>query len=65
MSSDILTEALQAIKSRREAILNVVGEVPSLSEKDARGVRRYLDSFFDKAENEDRLVRSFERRCLD
>ena len=65
VSSDILTEALQAIKARREAILDVVGEVPRLSEKDASVAVKYLDTFFDKAKNEGRLVRSFERRCLD
>ncbi|MBT8081978.1 MAG: hypothetical protein KJP08_03775 [Gammaproteobacteria bacterium] len=65
LSSDSLTAALQAIKAERDAILNVVGEIPALSEKDARGARKYFDRFFDKAKNEGRLVRSFERRCLD
>ena len=64
MSSEALADALRAIVARRDAIRDVVGEVPGLSAKDARVALRYIDKFFDQAENEHRLVRSFERRCL-
>lgn len=64
LSSGALAAALHAINARRDAILDVVGNVEALSEKDARVAFKYLDGFFDQAKDEDRLVRSFERRCL-
>jgi hypothetical protein len=65
ISSESLAWALQAIKAQRDDIRSAVSEVPGLSEKDARVVLKYLEKFFDQAENESRLLRSFERGCIE
>ena len=64
ISSDALREAMQDIKARRESILAVVNELPGLAEKDRDTTAKYVERFFEQAEDEDKLLRSFERRCL-
>ena len=55
---------MQDIKARRESILAVVNELPGLAEKDRDTTAKYVERFFEQAEDEDKLLRSFERRCL-
>lgn len=56
--------ALNAIISRREEILNVVAELPDLPQKKINATTKYLERFFKKAENKEKLVEIFARRCL-
>jgi len=56
--------ALRAVVSRREDILGVVAGLPHLSEKEIKSRTAYLDGFFKLAENEQKLLHEFERRCL-
>lgn len=60
----VLTEALRTVVSHRDAILNVVTDLPGLSEKNRKNQRRYLEKFFAIAGKEDKLLSQFERRCL-
>ncbi len=64
ISTDALKNAMSAIKARRADILDVVSQLPGLSMKDIKSKTKYLDQFFEQANNEDRIVKSFERRCL-
>jgi hypothetical protein len=59
-----LKEALVAVKARKEDILNVVRNLPVLDQKEKASRLKYLESFFARAENEDRLIESFDRKCL-
>lgn len=56
--------ALRAVVDRRAAILKVISDLPGLSEKNRKRQYRYIEDFFKAAENEDRLVKEFARRCL-
>ena len=60
-----LERALEAVVSKRQDIVALIESLPVLSDKDK--VRRigYLDQFFRAAGNEERLLRAFEKRCLD
>jgi hypothetical protein len=59
-----LAPALRQIKERKTEVLNVVRYLPGLSPKERRTSLEFLERFFDRAEDEDKLLRSFERRCL-
>jgi len=60
-----LEQALDTIVSKRAEIDAVIQSLPVLSEKDKARRMGYLDQFFRSAENRDRLLQRFERRCLD
>jgi len=64
VSTDALKNALSDIKARRVDILDVIKQLPGLSEKSLKKAEKYLDQFFAKANNVDKTARSFERRCL-
>ena len=64
ISPDALSDATSAIAERRDDILDVIRQVPGLVEKDIKTMDKYLNQFFDKANDVDKLVKSFERRCL-
>lgn len=63
-SADALRNALSAIKAQRFEILATIGRLPELAQKDVKAKTKYLDQFFDRANNEDKLVKEFERKCL-
>lgn len=59
-----VASAVRQIVVRKDALLRIAGEIPSVDEK-ARSRRvKYLDGFFAEAADEERLVARFERRCL-
>ncbi len=64
ISTDALKDALGAIKARRVDILDVIKRLPGLSQKESAATVRYLERFFDKAVDTDKIVRSFDRLCL-
>jgi len=64
ISPEAVSDAISTIAQRRDDILGVIHQVPSLDEKAIKEMQKYLDQFFDKANDGDRLVKAFERRCL-
>lgn len=60
----VLRDALRTVVRRRDQILDVIADLPGLSAKYRQKQSRYLEDFFAAAENEDKLLRGFERRCL-
>lgn len=64
ISSDALEDALGAIKARRADILGVISQLPVLSEKEINATTKYLERFFGQASDTDKMLRSFERKCL-
>ncbi|MBT8083999.1 MAG: hypothetical protein HKN35_10950 [Woeseia sp.] len=59
-----LKTALIAIKARKPEILDVVRSLPVLSQKDIAKKVKFLEGFFRVAENEDKLIKSFDNKCL-
>jgi hypothetical protein len=64
ISTDALQDALSVIKAQRAEVLDVVRELPGLSQKDIESTIKYVEQFFVRANDEDNLVQSFERNCL-
>jgi len=64
ISAEALKGALVAIKARRVDILDVIRQVPGLSQNDIEAAVKYLDKFFVLANDEDELLQSFEDRCV-
>ena len=64
MSSDDLKDAIVAVKALKDDILGVPGQVPGLPDKEVTSTSKYLDQFFDRAMDEESMVRLFERRCI-
>lgn len=62
--TDIVQAALRRVTSQREDIYNLVLSTPGLDEEDTKEAIDYLQGFFDKAANEDKLIKSFQRQCL-
>ena len=65
ISPEALKDATSTIAERRDDILGVVRQVPGLVEKDIKTMEKYMEKFFDKANDVDKLVKYFERSCLD
>ena len=63
-SRDTLQSALSKIKTRQADIIGVVREISGLSEQEQRKSIDYLNQFFARAEDEEKLLKRFERRCL-
>jgi len=61
---EYLQDALQTIRSKQADILDVLKDIPGLTAAGEETASKYLTEFFSKAENEEKLLRSFERRCL-
>lgn len=63
IDSDMLKAALQRINAHRSEILLVPQSVPGLSENNISGATKFLNGFFEQAENQEKLLRSFEKHC--
>jgi hypothetical protein len=63
--TDTLRTAIRLVKSKQEDIFNIVRSTPGLTKKDAEKALQYLAQFFDKAENEEKLLKSYEKQCID
>ena len=64
ISSEALKLGLTHIKGLRADVLDVIEEIPGLSLKDRQKTIKFLDGFFARASDEDKLLRNFERHCL-
>ena len=64
ISAEALKGALVAIKARRVDILDVIRQIPGLSQSDIETGVKYLDKFFVQANDEDKLLQLFEDRCV-
>jgi hypothetical protein len=61
---EYLREALKVIHSKRAEILNVIEHLPGLDPRNKDRASRYLEDFFEDTEDEERLLKLFEKRCL-
>ena len=62
---DTLKKALHTVVSSRQEIAALIESLPVLSDKNKSSRMSYLDQFFRAAEDEDKLLKRFENRCLD
>ena len=61
---DTLQSALGLIKTRQADILGVLSEIPGLPEDERAKSIGYLNQFFTRAEDEEKMLQSFAKRCL-
>ena len=64
MSREELQIALAAIKEKKSDILLELNNLPGMQEKEQKKTRKFLEAFFEDAEDEQKLLNQFERRCL-
>jgi hypothetical protein len=63
MDSDVLLGALRRITSMEDEILAVILELPLLSAKDKQKRVDYLGKFFEKANDKEKMMKTFEKAC--
>jgi hypothetical protein len=63
--TDILRAAIRHVQSLREDIFSIVGQTPGLTGRDKEKLVEYLEEYFKEAENEGKLLKLFEKRCID
>lgn len=56
--------ALETVLRRESDIMGIIRELPGLSPKELDASSRYLQKFFTRADNKEKLLRTFEKRCL-
>jgi hypothetical protein len=61
---DILRRAILAVNEQRTAILSLLGSTPGLQPGSVKTAAKYLEAYFERAGEVDRLLDEFERRCL-
>jgi len=59
----VLRNALRIITSGRDQVVGVINDLPSLTEDQKKERVSYLDKFFRQADDEDKIIRSFEKSC--
>ncbi len=65
ISSDVLKGALAEIRAKQDEILAVFDDIPGLSEKEIKTSKKFLQTFFKRAGDQEKLLKRFESRCLD
>lgn len=60
----ILRETLLLIRQNRENIIQIINELPLLTDKQKKQKIDFLEKTFGEAEKEDKLIKMFEQRCL-
>lgn len=55
--------ALKEFRDKKAEFYRVIDEFSLLDEKEKKGMKKYLDGFFDSLENEKELLNSFEQGC--
>jgi len=61
--TDYLRGILRSFIAREEDILGVISGLPILEDKEKEKRIEYLQGFFDKARDEDKMIAMFEKRC--
>jgi hypothetical protein len=64
-NTDTLLKSIRRINSLEMDIFALIRDIPGFSEKDADQTIKYLTKFFEKARKEEKLLRSYERQCID
>ena len=59
-----LRTALESVIAKRDAIMNLARSTPAASEKDRERRMGYLEEFFSEAEDQEDMLRDFDRRCI-
>lgn len=61
--TEVLREALITITSREKDVLGIISSLPVLTDKEKQKKISYLESFFRKADDQDKMIGMFEKSC--
>jgi len=64
IDTESVRTALQYVKSQQASVLAVADDLPGLADAERKTMKDYLGQFFEKAENEEKLLQLYEKRCL-
>jgi hypothetical protein len=64
MDSESVRSALRYVKSQESEIQQLAESLPGLSQKNTATMSEYLGKFFEKAQDEEKLMRLYEKRCV-
>jgi hypothetical protein len=62
---ETLASAIRRVTARKAEMYQLFREIPGMTDKARKKAETYLTQFFDKAENEKKLLHSFEKQCID
>jgi hypothetical protein len=65
IDQQVLRSAIQEARSHEADFQMIVDDLPVVSKSVKTKMHRFLDRFFKEANNEDKILESFEKRCLD
>lgn len=65
MDDAALQSALRQVVAERANLLGVAASTPGLDAADRTRITEYLESFFERAADEQKMLKSFARQCLD
>jgi hypothetical protein len=65
MDPQVLRTAIQKVRSHESDFGKIVDKLPSITQSERKKMHRFIERFFKEAEKEDKMLKSFERRCLD
>ncbi len=61
---DVLRGAIRRIRAKQQQIQDLAESLPGLTRSNADHAREFLAGFFRRAENEEGLLRTYERHCI-
>jgi hypothetical protein len=64
VSQEALSGAIDIVQSKRDEILEVLHQIPGYSEKELENSIKYLNAYFEQAQNKEKLLKTFEKACL-
>ncbi|MBT8048252.1 MAG: hypothetical protein HKN57_06815 [Xanthomonadales bacterium] len=64
IENEPVAAALRLVNSKKAEILEILQELPDYSDKSMKKSVKFLEGFFKKAGDEERLLKTFEKRCL-
>ena len=60
-----LRSAIRTVRSHETDFKRVIDNLPDISMSELKNMHRFLDRFFKEANDEDKMLKSFEQRCHD
>ena len=65
LDQEALRHAIQTTRSHQDDFKTIVDKLPAMSEKERKKTDQFLERFFEAARDEEKILRLFEKRCLD
>lgn len=65
VNNDLLPATLQKFRDQRTAIEAVIASQPGLQSRQRKRMESYVESFYSELDDEEKLIRSFEKACID